>query len=149
VFTAAATWSAAQTPDSLSFRRAFFLELGGNGGTYLLGFERRFNKVLPGHLRWQVGTSVTPLGQTFFDLHAGINYTRGKVHQAEAGMGHLFVVDLTGGKGANVRFTFRFGYRLDPWKRRMYFKAAYTPFVSYIYNLQYEHFAGLTVGYKF
>jgi hypothetical protein len=142
----------AQSQDSIKPNyRNVFSELGGNGGLYSLNYENKLCRFKNSRLNWNAGFSVVPLStRAVVDFPVSVNWLIGnKRNKFEIGTGQVLVLSLGGGKGGTIRGTFRFGYRYENEKKRYYFLFAYTPFYSYIQNLQYENWGGISFGYYF
>ncbi|MEW6469117.1 MAG: hypothetical protein AB1458_09345 [Bacteroidota bacterium] len=144
--------------DTLSFRplrqNSVFIEGGGHGGVYSMVYEKnckpycgRIGKPSPYY--WHFGFSFLPYGGSIIiDFPVSFNRILGKgKHKAEIGTGQVFILDIRGGKGGYLRGTIRLGYRFEPAEKRYYLKFAYTPFYSYLYNFQYNHWGGIAFGY--
>lgn len=135
--------------DSVSCQR-IFAEAGGNGGLWSLNYEWNARKILPEKLRWEVGFSIVPYANHLIvDFPFSVNFIFGKrTHKAELGTGQVFMLDIGGGKGGFIRGAFHAGYRFEAPGRRFFYKIAYTPFYSYLFNFQYEHWFGAGIGYQ-
>lgn len=136
--------------DTLSLNyRNLFLELGGNGGLFSINYENKLFRFGKSRLNWDAGFSLVPMsGRAIIDFPFSINFLIGiKKNKAELGTGQTLILDLGGGKGGTIRGTFRLGYRYE--NKNHYWRLAYTPFYSYIYNFQYEHWIGISYGHYF
>lgn len=133
------------------------LEVGGVGGFGSINYSYRPNKVhsIGGYIGarniYRVGLSYAPIDSnngaavvvplmyhTIFGGHK--NYF-------ETGIGQAITLTTRG--NVFVRMPLNFGYRYDPEDGRFFFRAAYTPIISYLFNFQWEHWGGVTVGLNF
>ncbi len=126
-----------------------FAELGGHGGIYSLNYENRFSKMQAFRLNWTAGFSVLPLsGRAVVDFPVGVNAVFGKTkHKLEIGTSQVLILDLGGGKGGTIRGNIRIGYRYEKPGSRSYWLFSYSPFYSYIHNLQYDNWFGAAWGF--
>ncbi len=129
------------------------LELGGNGGLYSVNLEKSLLFDKPDHWQWRGGISIIPSsGRIEWVVPAGISYLAGKTgHYMELGLGQGIAIawDYTNGwVHAFPRATATLGYRWMPADSRWFFRLAYTPLVSYLVDFQYQHWGGITAGYR-
>jgi hypothetical protein len=127
-----------------------FLEFGGNGGLGSLNFEKRFLQKEKLALNWRLGFSLAPIDRnngTGIVLPVMVNglYGRGP-HFAELGLGEGFTVTTRG--AFFLRATGNLSYRYQHPDKRITFRAGYTPIVSHIFTFQWQHWAGVSVGYQ-
>ncbi|MEL7532680.1 MAG: hypothetical protein AAFN10_15280 [Bacteroidota bacterium] len=129
--------------------KSLSLELGGSAGLASINYEKAFREAANHQLAYRIGISGFPIDQNSgfaFVLPFALQARWGaKAHQLEAAM------------GLSLSFTTRLklfsqaipsiGYRYQAEGKRVFFKAAYTPLVSFIFNWQYQHWGGLTIGY--
>src|SRR5687767_3820233 len=133
-------------------RNALFVEAGGIGGVYSIGWERRSRHCCMMPYYWHFGASVLPFGsRVIVDFPVSINIRYYLVRKwnliAETGTGQVLILDVGGGKGGTIRGTLNFGLWFEPKKDKCFLKFAYTPFYSYLYNFQYNHWGGIAFGY--
>jgi len=130
-------------------RRAF-LELGGNGGFGSINFETdlKQKKERKYDLVFRTGIATFPQDQGRFVITFpnSINFLFGNEHKLELGVGQT--VSIATSIGFFTRTTFNVGYRYET-KKRLFYRITYTPLVSNIWNIQYQHFAGVSMGIKF
>lgn len=50
--------------------------------------------------------------------------------------------------GAYIRLPLSFGYRIQPKEKKYYLRFSYTPLVSFLFDFQWQHWAGITYGIK-
>lgn len=129
---------------------ALSLEVAGVGGFGSISYSKEFKKWDKLGLEYRVGLSFVPIDKNNGNgiiipalVHA--KYGNGK-HFADVGIGQAITITTKG--SAFVRMPTSFGYRLET-DAHMFYRLAYTPIVSYIYNFQWEHWGGFTVGYNF
>lgn len=101
-------------------------------------------------LEYRAGLSFVPIDRNngngiIFPLLIHATYGNGK-HMADLGIVQAITITTKG--SAFVRMPTSFGYRFQT-EGRMFYRVAYTPLVSYIYNFQWEHWGGITIGYNF
>ena len=136
--------------DSLHSPNSVFAEAGGSGGIYSIGYEKNMRlAAIPFNM--DLALEIVPLGhRTVITLPVSLNYSLGKgAHKLELGTGQMFTLSIGGGKGGTIRGTVRVGYRLEPTGKHYYLRFAYTPFYSWIYNFQWNHWAGISYGFYF
>lgn len=129
---------------------ALSFEVGGVGGFGSLSYSNEFRKWDKLGLEYRAGISFVPIdknnGNGFvFPVLIHATYGNDK-HFADIGIGQALTVTTKG--SAFVRMPTSFGYRLQS-DGALFYRFAYTPIVSYIYNFQWEHWGGITIGYNF
>lgn len=131
--------------------RSLFLELGGSGGIASLNYEKVFHDGPTIDFSYRLGFSffpVDPNNGTSFIFPVLVNALYGQgTHKAEAGIGQGFTL-TTKGK-AYIAVTPALGYRFQPEQGRLFFRATYTPIVTYLLDFQWQHWAGVSIGYRF
>lgn len=140
----------ASAQDSTRTRYAnVFAELGGHGGVYSLNYENRFAPHTRARFNWTAGFSLLPLsGRAVVDFPVGLNVVMGKTkHKLEIGTSQVLILDLGGGKGGTIRGNVRIGYRYEKPGSRSYWLFSYSPFYSYVHNLQYDNWFGAAWGF--
>ena len=132
--------------------KTIFLELGGSAGAASLNYDRVFFYRSFYALSYRGGFSLlpTPAGnsgrQTGFIFPFLFTALSGeKNHHAEIGFGQT-VYFSTALKGF-ARAALDIGYRFQKPGGGIFFRAAYTPLVSYLYEVQYENWFGVSIGY--
>lgn len=129
---------------------ALSFEVGGVGGFGSFSYSKQFKSWDKLGLEYRVGLSFVPIDKNNGNgiiipalVHA--TYGNGK-HFADVGLGQALTVTTRG--SLFLRMPTSFGYRLQT-EGHMFYRFAYTPLVSYIYNFQWEHWGGITIGYNF
>lgn len=134
----------------LPTRKNIYLELGGSGGFASFNFEWIFahrNR----KIRWLLrpGFSVSPIDKNngvALIFPVMVHGIYGKHHCLDIGVGQTITITTRG------QFFFRapvsIGYRLEPKESRMFYRFSYTPIVSYLFDQQWEHWGGISIGYK-
>ena len=124
--------------------------MAGSGGIGSVNYETTLldGDVMDMNLR--LGFSVAPI-----DKNNGVglvfpvmlHHVFGKnSHKLDVGWGQSLTLST---KGSLFLLTpLSFGYRFEPVEKRYYFRASYTPLVSYLIDFQWQNWAGLTFGYK-
>jgi len=152
--------------DSLTRRKAVFVELLGNGVLFSANFDMRFVKGKDGSIGFRAG-----LGDFFLNAHSGnvdvivngitfpmeVNYLLGKSrHFLETGIGitpYYIKTKLTfsdyrfNGKGLNLMSFLNIGYRYQPLNKGLMFRVNWNPLITYD-GLFFKWF-GLSLGYVF
>lgn len=126
------------------------LEVGGSGGLGSVNYERKFSKVDRAIFMWRAGFSLAPIDKNngvglVFPIMLGGLIGRDK-HQFEFGLGQGVTLTTKGSFFALT--TGALGYRYSPNDKRWFFRLTYTPLVSYLVDFQYQHWGGLSIGYK-
>lgn len=126
------------------------LEIGGVGGVASLSFERELLQKEAFRLDLRLGFSLLPIDANngvslIFPVmaHGVLGKSR---HQLDLGIGQAFTLTTKG--NFFVLMPLSFGYRFSPGEGKIYLRPAYTPLVSYLLDLQIQHWAGLTVGFR-
>ena len=134
----------AQKPMHLS------LEVGGSGGLASVNLEKQYVDRGKFQLHGRLGLSYMPVDQNnggVIILPVMVHGLLGnKGHFADLGLGQTFSVTTQG--SLFFRMPVGIGYRFQPEGRKYYLRASYTPLVSYLLDLQWEHWAGITFGYR-
>ncbi|MEL6624904.1 MAG: hypothetical protein AAFQ83_23235 [Bacteroidota bacterium] len=127
------------------------IELGGIGGLGSINWETPLHQQENFTLTFRTGFSFIPIDRNngsalvFPQLIHGI-YGK-ELHFVDLGIGLAPSITTTLG-GAYVRMPASIGYRLQPKDKPYYFRIAYTPLVSFLLDLQWEHWAGITYGIR-
>ena len=130
---------------------AIFLELGGSGGVGSINYERSFLTKEKVDLKWRAGFSLFKIDRNtgyslIFPVLAEALIGKGP-HYFETGIGQTLTVTTKG------QFFFLMpavaGYRYQPPDKRIFFRASYTPIISYLIDFQYQNWGGLSIGYQF
>ncbi len=136
--------------ENTSKQRTIFLELGGSAGLESFNYEKEFKSINNLSLRYRSGFSYAPIDKNngsslIFPLmiHGLIGK---KNHKLELGFGQGITITT------RLHFfsltTPAIGYRFESPESNWIFRASYTPLISYLIDFQYQHWAGLSVGYK-
>lgn len=131
--------------------RYLMLELGGAGGLGSVNFESVFSQKEQLRLSFRTGVSIMPIDKNngaalIFPQMIHGTYGQG-AHQADVGIGLAPSITTNLG-GAFVRMPLSLGYRLEPLEKHYYFRVAYTPLLSFLFDLQWQHWAGVTFAYQ-
>jgi hypothetical protein len=134
----------------LPSRKNIYLELAGSGGFGSINFEWIFAHRNPKmRLSLRPGISVTPIDKNnglALIFPVMVHGIYGVNHCLDVGIGQTFTITTKG------QFFFRaplsIGYRLEPKSSRMFYRFSYTPIVSYLFDRQWEHWGGISIGYK-
>ncbi len=137
----------AQT-DSIK-RKSIFLEIAGSGGFGSVNFEKHFYKKKNIAFTWRAGLGFAPITKDngigiVFPLM--INSIIGKSsHKLEFGLGQGITITTKGSFFALT--TASIGYRYQRETKNWFYRVAYTPLISYILDIQIQHWAGVSIGY--
>lgn len=126
-----------------------FLELAGSGGLGSLNYEQQFKEFESWDITWRAGISLAPI-----DKNNGVGIVFPLMVNARIGEG-ASKLDVGIGQGMTITTNGAFfllttaavGYRYQKPESNWFFKAAYTPLISYIVDLQVQHWGGLSIGY--
>lgn len=131
--------------------RYLSIEAGGVGGFGSFNFEKSFYQKEKLNLIFRTGFSVSPFGSSsgvvlIFPvmIHAVIGQTN---HKLDLGIGQAPSATLPV-SGVFARMPLNIGYKYEPQDKNHYWRVSYTPLVSYLVQFQWEHWAGITYGYK-
>lgn len=144
--------------------RNVFLELGGSGGLGSVNFEKKLwdpnghrsapnemnSTTVPYLLTWRLGISATPVDRNngwVVVFPTMVNFIYGRnAHKLEIGAGVALSVST---KGAfYIKSPLLVGYRFEPNGKRWFMRASYTPIVGWLVDYQWQHWAGISIGYK-
>lgn len=131
--------------------RSVFLEIMGTGGFGSVNYEQSFLTRENLDLKWRVGLSFFPVDRNngnslIFPLLAEVLVGKG-AHKFEGGLGQTFTI-TTKGKFFLLMPAVA-GYRYQPPGKHFFFRASYTPIISYLLDFQYQNWGGLSFGYQF
>lgn len=159
VFIAAATSVRAQKERSLSF------ELAGSGGFGSLNFEKNIYlksenepivdelmvpKKVGFRMDMRYGFSFTPVDKNngvvlIFPIMLHAVKSKGN-HGLDLGLGQTISITTRG--RFFVMMPASIGYRFQPLDKKYYLRFSYTPIISYLIDFQYQHWGGITFGYR-
>lgn len=146
LFFLTATQTFAQT-DSLWPKKSLHFELGGSGGFWSVSAERSL-----GRHNWylQYGLSYIPTGtQHVLTVPVLLKKTFGqKSHRLETGIGQGFSLALGNGLKFFPRGLLEIGWRYQQENSPWIFRVLYTPIISYLVDMQYQHWGGIGIGYQ-
>ncbi|MDX2071529.1 MAG: hypothetical protein SFV55_24075 [Haliscomenobacter sp.] len=132
-------------------RQSLFFELAGSGGLGSLNYEQIFDSGKQLSFGWRLGLSLAPI-----DKNNGIGLVFPAMVQVLMGRtAHKFELGL--GQGITITTKGQFfllttpsiGYRLQPARKNWFYRATYTPLVSYLADFQVQQWAGMSIGYTF
>jgi hypothetical protein len=142
-----------------------FLELGGSGGLGSINLEKPLFINLPwvprdncGPLKpvlysftWRLGLGASPIDQNngwVLIFPAMVNMVYGVyAHRIEFGTGIAPSVTTKG--SLFIKSPVMLGYRFQPPDKKLFFRVTYTPLVSWLVDFQWQHWAGISIGYNF
>lgn len=146
--------------------KGVFLELGGSGGLGSMNYEKWIplkphrHTGLYGHdcpepyLRYTLrgGIGLTPVDKNngwvvVLPLMANIVYGQeADRHRIEIGAG--IAPSFTTKGNWYIKSPLFLGYRWQPNDKRMFIRAGYTPIVGWLVDFQWQHWAGISIGYN-
>tara|TARA_B100001121_G_scaffold227241_1_gene200576 strand:- start:63743 stop:64204 length:462 start_codon:yes stop_codon:yes gene_type:complete len=130
--------------------KSIIIEVGGNAGLGSINFENIFKTKETSRLFFRAGISGTPLDQnTGFLLILPITFggfIGNTEHFFEWGAG--LSPSLTTKGGFFARGVINCGYRWENKSKPFFLGLKYAPLISFIVDFQYQHWAGITIGYK-
>lgn len=114
-----------------------------------IGHFQAFREATRPQLAYRIGLSGFPI-----DRNSGMVFVLPFALQARWGTGPH---KLEAAMGFSLSFTTRvkvfsqaipaIGYRYQADDKRIFYKITYTPLISFWFNWQYQHWAGITIGY--
>jgi hypothetical protein len=125
-------------------------ELAGSGGLASVNYETSLLQKESINLYLRFGFSVAPIDKNngvalVFPVMAHAVWGKTK-HKLDIGLGQSISITTTG--QYYILMPLSVGYRFQPEDKNYYLRAAYTPIVSYLLDFQWQHWAGITFGYK-
>lgn len=132
-------------------QRAGYVELGGNGGLFSLNYENIFKEQERWNLGWRAGFALTPVDENNGAVITLPVMLMGTLfpgpNKLEAGLGNGFSITT---KGAPfMRGVAALGYRYQDADKPVFLRVMYTPFISYLIDFQWQHWIGISIGYRF
>jgi hypothetical protein len=127
-----------------------YVELGGHGGLGSLNLQKAFLSKNSLQINWSLGFSLAPIDPNngvalVFPIMIQSQYGRSQ-NKIELGAGQGISISTKGAFFA--RGTAALGYRRYSASGKRYFKIAYTPLISYLVDFQWQHWAGIGIGFK-
>ena len=126
---------------------ALHAEIAGMGGLYSLSWERGIGKqnwfVQPGMAVYGTGKSTLLVFPVIFKKTFGAH-----AHRLETGIGQGITFALGQGFQVFPRGILDIGWRFQKENSPWIFRASYTPMISYLIDLQYQHWGGISLGYQ-
>ncbi len=126
------------------------LELGGVGGLGSFNIDKKIYSKMQCQLLWRAGFSIAPIdknnGTTLvFPLliHGQLGVSK---HKLDVGIGQTFSLTTKG--NYFIILPCSIGYLHAPSNKNTWFRLAYTPILSYLFDTQYQHWGGITLGYR-
>jgi len=132
-------------------RKSIFLEFAGSGGMGSFNFEKVFLKKSNTEYTWRAGLSFAPIDKnngTGIVIPLMINTLIGKSsHKLELGLGQGITITTKGNFFALT--TAAIGYHYQPDSKNWFYRATYTPLISYLVDFQIQQWGGFSIGYTF
>lgn len=146
--------------------KGMFLELGGSGGLGSINYEHtlwdpashqpvRDNcggyPPIRHTFTWRAGISATPIDKNngvvlIFPVMANMIYGLG-THKVEAGTGVALSITTKG--SWYIKSPVMIGYRFEPPTSKLFFRVNYTPIFGWLVDVNWQHWAGISLGYRF
>ncbi len=131
-------------------KKSIYIEAGGSAGLGSINYESIFKNKGHFDLLWRIGISGFPIdknnGFTFvIPVTFGALIGKGN-HKLELGIGQGLSLTTRGKLFALT--TPILGYRYQNSAKRFFFRITYTPLISYILDVQYQNWAGVSLGYN-
>jgi hypothetical protein len=132
-------------------KHALYFELGGSGGLGSFNYERHFSQKKSWELTWSAGISLAPIDKNNgtgivipIMLHANLGK---KAVKLELGIGQGLTVTTKGSVFTLTTLAIgpRFQTAGSPW----YYRATFTPLISYLVDFQVQPWGGISIGYAF
>lgn len=135
----------------LNKRKSLFFELAGSGGVGSINYEKLFLKKNNTEFTWRAGLSFAPIDKnngTGIVFPLMIQSLIGKnSHKLELGLGQGITITTKG--HFFTLATGAIGYRYQSEKKKWFYRATYTPLISYLVDFQIQQWGGISVGYTF
>ncbi|MBN4071046.1 hypothetical protein JYT72_00920 [Crocinitomix catalasitica] len=137
--------------DSFAQRPIYIsIEALGSGGFGSINFEREFYDAGAFSLQFRGGFSFTPVDPNNGSVLIFPVMVHGvvgkKTSRLDFGIGQSFSITTRG--APFVRMPLSLGYRIQPPEKRFYLRFSYTPIVSWLIDQQFEHWGGITFGFR-
>ncbi|MEM1218553.1 MAG: hypothetical protein AAGH79_06560 [Bacteroidota bacterium] len=130
--------------------RFWHVEALGTGGLGSFSYEQQFMGYAKGQLSWRVGLSAFPIDQNTGTVLVFPLILQGQHGQKwlrlEYGVGQTPSITTRG--AFFMRASGLLGLRLERESSPWIVRASYTPLISYLIDFQFEHWGGLSVGYR-
>ena len=146
---------AVNTEENSKRKNSFYLEMGGNAGTYSINYDLIFYHKNQFSIGGRAGFAIIPTNTcpTVFPVEIYGLYGKSK-HYFEYGLGYSPVIYL--GKNSlepSEMLLFRLGYRYQKKQGGFMFRAGFTPIVKNaddkIGEFRFTPFAGISLGWTF
>ena len=143
---------------SKNIRSIVYVEAGGAGGYASMNYENCFYEKTKLHFSWRAGLFLFHIKDFTGELNPdltlplSVNAFYGNRHHMELGIGQTISStrqqnrsDTGPARSTQFNTNFTLGYRYQAKRKRLFFRAAYTPLLEN--NRHYRHWAGISVGY--
>lgn len=132
-------------------RESIYLEIAGSGGLGSINYEKQFLRAGIADYSWRVGFSLAPIDPNngtglVFPVMANVLLREGN-HKLELGVGQGITITTNG--SFFILGTACVGYRYQSETSNWFYRISYTPLISYLIDLQYQHWGGISIGYTF
>lgn len=134
----------AQTDKSIGF------DIAGVGGVGSINYSSPLKQADNSTLLIRAGFSIAPVDRnngTALVFPVLVHYNLGaNKHKLDLGIGQAISITTRG--SFFFRTPLNIGYLYEPSDKRFYFRAGYTPLISYLFDFQFEHWGGISFGLK-
>jgi hypothetical protein len=134
--------------------RSIYLEAGGSGGLGSINYEASILDGLSSekvNYTWRAGLSFAPIDKnngTGIVFPIMVNSLIGASnHRLELGVGQGVTITTRG--SFFILATALIGYRFAAKNNLLFFRATYTPLISYLIDFQFQQWGGVSIGYTF
>lgn len=145
------TSSALHCQHSRIKQRTLFFELAGSGGLGSINYESIFFQSDFVGVSFRSGLSFAPIDRnngTGLVFPLMVNAIIGENnHRLEAGVGQGITITTRG--SFFILTTMAVGYRFQRPESPWFYRISYTPLLSYLLDIQYQHWGGISIGYTF
>lgn len=145
--------------------RSIFLELGGSGGLGSINYEKVLLRPMreappdascgtPDPARYiitlRAGLGFSPIDKNngavlVFPVMGNIIFGH-RAHKLEGGIGLAPSVTTRG--SFYIKSPLMVGYRFEPYSNNLFFRVSYTPIIGWWLDYQWQHWAGISIGYR-
>ena len=128
--------------------KSVFVEIGGYAGFYSINYQTPFEiKDIP--LKLRLGVSAFPLDKnsgTLILFPIGLNYEIGTgQNRLDLGIGHTVTTSTLPSIHSQSNLSISFLRKTD---EKFWYRVSYTPLISHWVDVQFQHWVGISLGYK-
>lgn len=131
-------------------QRNFYFEAAGSGGLGSFNYEREIRSTEGIEYYLSIGASGAPIDANNGFLLISPIAIKGLIgkneHRAELGLGQGISMTTKGSPW--IMGLAMFGYRYIHPDKRVFYRVTYTPLISFIVDRQWQHWGGVSIGWK-